>query len=100
MADMDDSAPACALTINDINTTVNGEPRIHDLRLSEAFGFTQPRDIRKLIARHLETLKRLRVCPERLFLGRNPCETTHHQADHGETEKSQGRSGQALEVFR
>lgn len=32
--------------------TIHGEPRIHDLLLAERLGFSQPRDIRKLIKRH------------------------------------------------
>jgi hypothetical protein len=47
-----------ALTILDLNTTVNHEPRIHDLRLAEFLGFTRPRDIRKLIERHKDVLER------------------------------------------
>jgi len=52
-----------ALSLTDIDTTINGEPRIHDLRLAEALGFSQVRDIRKLIERHREALERLgEVC--------------------------------------
>lgn len=51
------------LTINDINTTVNGVPRIMDLTLAKALGFAQPRDIRKIIARQKEALERFgKVC--------------------------------------
>ena len=39
------------LSISDINTTINHEPRIHDLRLAEALGFERPRNIRLLIQR-------------------------------------------------
>jgi hypothetical protein len=31
---------------------VEGELRIHDIELAKRFGFSQPRDIRALIARH------------------------------------------------
>lgn len=46
-----------ALCAADLNTTVNHEPRIMDLRLGEALGFAVPRMIRKLIRRHLATLQ-------------------------------------------
>lgn len=48
-----------ALSLADIDTTVNGEPRVLDLRLGEVLGFSQVRDIRKLIERHREVLERL-----------------------------------------
>ena len=52
-----------ALSLADLNTTVNHEVRVLDIRLAEALGLAQPRDIRKLIARHLSSLERLgRVC--------------------------------------
>ncbi|AWB07779.1 hypothetical protein A6A40_21080, partial (plasmid) [Azospirillum humicireducens] len=52
-----------ALSLADIDTTVNGEPRVLDLRLAEVLGFSQVRDIRKLIERHREVLERLgEVC--------------------------------------
>lgn len=41
---------------------VNGEPRIQDLQLAERLGFSQPRDIRKLIGRNLEKLNQISVC--------------------------------------
>lgn len=47
-----------ALTRADLNVHVNHEPRIADLRLAEALGFAQPRDVRKLIERHREALER------------------------------------------
>lgn len=51
------------LSISDINTTINHEPRILDLRLAEALGFEKPRDIRPLIERHKAALERLgQVC--------------------------------------
>ncbi|MGF7178285.1 hypothetical protein [Azospirillum doebereinerae] len=51
------------LSLADIDTTKNGEPRILDLRLAEVLGFAQVRDIRKLIERHREVLERLgEVC--------------------------------------
>lgn len=51
------------LSVSDINTTVNHEPRILDVRLAEALGFDRPRDIRKLVERHREGLNRFgEVC--------------------------------------
>lgn len=51
------------LTTNDINDTINTEPRILDLRVAEALGFDRPRKIRELIERHRETLERFgEVC--------------------------------------
>jgi predicted ArsR family transcriptional regulator len=47
-----------ALSISDINTTINHEPRILDVRLAEALGFSRPADIRELIERHKEALER------------------------------------------
>ena len=48
-----------ALSLSDIDTATNGEPRIVDLRLAEALGFKKPRDIRPLIERHIDALERL-----------------------------------------
>ncbi|WP_376958165.1 hypothetical protein ABNQ39_14165 [Azospirillum sp. A26] len=51
------------LSLSDIDTTVSGEPRVLDLRLAEVLGFSQVRDIRKLIERHREVLERFgEVC--------------------------------------
>ncbi|RJF83434.1 hypothetical protein D3877_01820 [Azospirillum cavernae] len=57
MGDNGQALPALSLT--DIDTTINHEPRILDLRLAEALGFGRPRDIRQLIERHREALERL-----------------------------------------
>lgn len=47
-----------ALSLQDINLSIDiTEPRIQDLRLAEALGFSQLRDIRKIISRNIETLK-------------------------------------------
>ncbi len=63
MADAADSTLASggqfALTVADLNTAVNHEPRIEDVRLAEALGMERPREIRRLIERHREELKRL-----------------------------------------
>lgn len=48
------------LSLSDIDTTISGEPRVLDLRLAEVLGFSQVRDIRKLIERHREVLERFR----------------------------------------
>ena len=53
---------AGALTTSDINTTVNHEPRILDVRLAEALGFARPRDIRKIIERYKMDLERFGTC--------------------------------------
>ena len=46
------------LSFKDINTEVNHEPRILDVRLAKALGFNRPVDIRPLIDRHKEALER------------------------------------------
>lgn len=52
-----------ALTVADLNITVNHEPRIQDERLAGALGFPRPRKIKDLISRHLEALQRFgEVC--------------------------------------
>ena len=51
------------LTLSDINTVVNHEPRIEDERLAVALGFERPRVIRELIERHQQALTRFgEVC--------------------------------------
>ena len=50
----DESKP---LSLEDLNTTVNGQPRIKDLRLAEFLGFSDPHMIRRLIDRHMSALK-------------------------------------------
>ncbi len=51
------------LSVNDINTKVNHEPRILDLRLAEVLGFEHARRIRSLIQRHYNSLERFgKVC--------------------------------------
>lgn len=47
------------LSISDINTEINHEPRMLDIRLAEALGFSRPRQIRDLIKRHESALKSL-----------------------------------------
>jgi len=46
------------LSITDINTTVNHEPRISHMRLAEALGYSSHTKMRELITRHMEALKR------------------------------------------
>lgn len=48
-----------ALTASDLNHTINGEPRILDMRLAQALGFQAPHRIRSLIRRHRPALERL-----------------------------------------
>lgn len=63
--DMEDTMPKaaacvitnCVVTVSDINTTVNCEPRVHDLRLADALGFSDRHMIRNLIRRHIATLE-------------------------------------------
>jgi len=43
-------------------TPVNGEPRIRDIDLAKRLGFDRPRDIRKLIERHLEKINEFSRC--------------------------------------
>jgi hypothetical protein len=50
---------AALLSISDINTSINHEPRMPDIRLAEALEFSRPRDIRKIILRHREALEAL-----------------------------------------
>jgi len=50
------------LTISDLNTEVNHEPRIHDLRIAENLGMSRKRDIRKLIERNIAELERYGTC--------------------------------------
>ena len=62
-----------ALTIADINTTLNHEPRIYDLRLAQMLGFSEPRNIRALVTRNKDALERLgEFC---CTVQRNPMET-------------------------
>jgi hypothetical protein len=64
MADMGvDGQGLPALSPSDINTVIDGQPRILDVRLAEVLGFSRPRDIRPLIERHRAALERLgRIC--------------------------------------
>lgn len=52
------SVDARPLSLEDLNTTVNHEPRILDLRLAEALGFRDPHKIRPLVRRHHAALAR------------------------------------------
>jgi len=49
---------AAALTIADINTKVNHEPRMMDLRLADALEFSDRHKVRELINRHRPALER------------------------------------------
>lgn len=69
-----------AFSAADINTAINGEPRIMDERLAAALGFDRPRKIRDLIERHRAALER--------FAG--VCTTV------GQTSSRGGRPGRAF----
>lgn len=43
-------------------TPIEGDPRIHDLQLAECLGFSQPRDIRKIIKRNAAKLLSFGTC--------------------------------------
>lgn len=47
------------ITVSDLDTTISDEPRVLDLRLAEALGFTDRHMIRALIRRHMKTLRTL-----------------------------------------
>lgn len=49
----------CALSLSDIDMTVNCEPRIRDLRLAEALGMANPHAIRRIIQRYRDALETL-----------------------------------------
>ncbi|KAF0115161.1 MAG: hypothetical protein FD149_1673 [Rhodospirillaceae bacterium] len=59
MSHQDATAHVCALSLTDLNTTIDNEPPVLDVRLGETLGFTRPRNIRALIERHKEALERL-----------------------------------------
>lgn len=52
-----------ALTLADLNTAVNHEPRIAHRRLAEALGFSQAHKMGHLIERHIEALQRFGGVP-------------------------------------
>lgn len=45
------------ITINDLNTTVNHEPRIRDLTIAERLGFADKHDVRRLVTRNKTELE-------------------------------------------
>lgn len=65
---------ASALCVNDLLTSDDDEPRILDVRLAEALGFQRPRNIRRIIARHMDALA---------TFGR--CSTVEHRPERGGT---------------
>lgn len=95
------------LSLSDINTTVNHEPRILDVRLAEALGFKRPRDIRKVIERHIAALDKLgtRATVARVVNGGNATEyyLTKKQAIYitakSETENAVDLTIHVIEVF-
>lgn len=49
---------ATTLSVTDINTALDAEPRVKDTRLAQALGFARPRVIRELIERNRAELER------------------------------------------
>lgn len=45
-----------------LHSHIDGEPRAHDIDLADRLGFSRPRDIRKLIERNIEEMRRFGVC--------------------------------------
>lgn len=49
--------------VADLNCSIDGAPRMMDLTLAEALGFARPSNIRRIITRHIPSLKRFgEVC--------------------------------------
>ena len=69
-------------------TSIEGEPRIHDLLLAKRLGFDQPRDIRKLIKRNEAKL---------LNFGR--CATVARRYDNGGTPTDEYYLNQKQSIF-
>lgn len=52
-----------AFAVADLNSSIDGTPRMMDLTLAEALEFSRLRDIRKIVERHMAALKRFgEVC--------------------------------------
>lgn len=52
-----------SIAVADLNSSIDGEPRMMDLTLAEALGFARPSNIRRIISRHTTSLKRFgEVC--------------------------------------
>lgn len=66
------------LTIDDLNTTVNHEPRIMDVRLAELLGFNRSRNIRQIIERNLLDLERFGFCCTVQQKGRGKAATVYY----------------------
>ena len=94
-------------TASDINTTVNCEPRIEDVRLAQALGFKRPRDIRKLIERSKTELERFATCATVAHVVRGNPSTTYYLTEKqaiylctkSEAEKAVEVTIQMVEVF-
>ena len=53
----------CAFAVADLDSSIDGTPRMMDLTLAEALEFSRPRDIRKIVERHMQALRRFgEVC--------------------------------------
>lgn len=57
------------LTVSDLNTSMDGEPRVRDVDLGERLGFERPRKIREIIERNRAELEGFGGLPRR---GANP----------------------------
>lgn len=55
---MSNAGTTAALSVADLNTDINHEPRILDLRLAERLGYERPRDLRGIIKKHRAELRR------------------------------------------
>lgn len=51
------------ISIKDLNTTINHEPRLEDMLLGEKLGYENPRKIRELIKRNIVELEAYGGCP-------------------------------------
>lgn len=59
----DDATNASALSLADLNISINHEPRVSHLRLAGLLGYQQPHKLAHLIERHREALERFGVIP-------------------------------------
>lgn len=62
---------ANTLTLNDLNTTINHEPRILDTLIAERLGYERPRAIRQIIERNVTELESFGVIATRRGAYRN-----------------------------
>lgn len=50
------------ISIADLNTEIDADPRIQDILLGERLGFDRPRDVRKLVERNIQEIQLYGVC--------------------------------------